>query len=370
MFQKAQRTQSKLKIALTGPSGSGKTYSALLLATGLGGKIAVIDTENGSASLYADRFDFEVLNIRPPFTTEKFIKALDIASKAGFQVVIMDSITHAWSGEGGLLEQKEQLDARGKGNSYTNWGTITKKHEAFKSAFLQSPIHVICTMRSKTEYVLVENEKGKQAPKKVGMAPVQRDGMEYEFTTVFDIAMNHEAEVSKDRTGLFPADGFFKISEDTGKLLAQWIGSAKALPPPAPKVQAPVVPTKPNEQDPDIDGFLGHDIDSATDPGFDHDPGPPPEMNYDEPIASPPKLEEPTVLSKAQLARINQSDVIVAYGKGLSGRRFKQCEPTDLLKLFEWLVKSGKDKVDKDAARFVKDYKYVALGIGDEPHGY
>lgn len=224
MFKKAQKKFVNLKVAITGPSGSGKTYSALRLAHGLGQKIAVIDTENGSAALYSDKFEFDTVEIAPPFFTEKYIDAIKMAEKMGYDVLVIDSISHAWASEGGLLSQKEQADSRG-GNSYTNWAGITKKHEVFKNAFLHANIHIICTMRSKQEYVMEANDKGKMAPKKVGLAPIQRDGMEYEFTTVFDVAMNHEAGASKDRTGLF-ADKFFKITEDTGAEFKQWLSTA------------------------------------------------------------------------------------------------------------------------------------------------
>jgi tRNA uridine 5-carbamoylmethylation protein Kti12 len=228
MFKKAQRTKAKLKLAITGPSGSGKTYSALRLAKGLGGKIAVIDTENGSASLYSDRFDFDVLEIRPPFSNDKYIGAIEASVKGGYDVLIIDSLTHQWAGEGGLLNKKEQLDARG-GNSFANWAKMTPEHEKFKSSILHSNIHVIATMRSKQDYVLSENDKGKQAPKKVGLAPIQRDGLEYEFTTVFDCAMNHEAMTSKDRTGLF-GDRAFLITEETGAELSKWLSAAANVP--------------------------------------------------------------------------------------------------------------------------------------------
>jgi hypothetical protein len=231
MFQKAERKRAKLKIGLTGPSGSGKTYSGLLLAKGIASKIAVIDTENGSASLYADRFNFDVIDLTPPFTTEKYIDAIKLAEKEKYEIVLIDSISHAWAGEGGLLEQKEQLDSRGRGNSYTNWADITKKHEKFKAALLHADIHLIATMRSKQDYVVSPDDKGKMTPKKVGLAPIQRDGMEYEFTTVFDIAMNHEAEASKDRTGLF-TDKIFKITEETGQQFKQWLLTA-AIPKPS-----------------------------------------------------------------------------------------------------------------------------------------
>lgn len=236
MFQKAQRKQAKLKIGISGPSGAGKTFSALRLASGIGKKIAVIDSERGSASLYSDRFDFDVLELTPPFTTEKYIEAMKAAFVAGYEVLIIDSVSHAWSGEGGILNQKEQLDARG-GNSFANWAKMTPKQEKFISAIVQCPLHIICTMRSKQDYSQTQ-EGNKMKIQKVGLAPVQREGFEYELTTMFDVAMNHEAETSKDRTGLF-VDKIAQITEDTGKRFIEWLGSAKQevapTPPPVQK---------------------------------------------------------------------------------------------------------------------------------------
>lgn len=224
-FKKASRTKSKLKLAMTGPSGSGKTYSALLLASGLGNKIAVIDTENGSASLYAGAPgmpDFDVLEISPPFLSSKYEEAISAASRAGYDVLVIDSISHQWSGEGGILDRKEKEQmAKPALNSYTLWAKYTPEHERFKSAINNAPIHVIATMRSKQEYVLETNEKGKSAPKKVGMAPIQRDGAEYEFTTVFDLAVTHYANVSKDRTGLFDGQVFI-CTKETGEKILEW----------------------------------------------------------------------------------------------------------------------------------------------------
>lgn len=236
-FVKAERKRVKLKIAITGPSGSGKTFSALELATGIGPRIAVIDTENDSASLYSDRFAFDTLVIDPPYTIQKYLEAIKAAEDEKYDVVVIDSISHAWAGDGGLLAKKEALDARGgTQNQYTNWGSITKEHEAFKAAILGADIHLICTMRSKQDYEQVTID-GKKKVQKVGLAPIQRDGMEYEFTTVFDVAMDHSAAPSKDRTGLF--DGFIqKLTKETGEMLIAWLGGATAEPRPAP---APVV---------------------------------------------------------------------------------------------------------------------------------
>lgn len=225
MFKKAERKKAKLKLAITGPTGSGKTYSALRLAKGIGGKIAVIDTENGSASLYSEKFDFDVLDMKPPFTTEKYIEAINFAEKNGYETIVIDSLTHAWAGEGGLLEQKAQLDSRPNSNHWTNWGPIDKKDLALRNAYLHSTCHVISTMRSKMEYAQAE-ENGKKKIQKVGLAPIQRDGLAYEFTTVFDLAMDHQAEVSKDRT-IFEGR-IFKITEETGVEIATWLNSGKA----------------------------------------------------------------------------------------------------------------------------------------------
>lgn len=222
LFKKAEKKKAKLRLGVTGPSGSGKTFSALRLATGFGGKIAVIDTEKGSASLYADKFEFDVLELEPPYAPERYIEAMNAAVQAGYDIIIMDSISHAWAGEGGLLNQKEQLDARG-GNSFTNWAKMTPKQERFISALIGCPAHIIVTMRSKQEHVQV-SEGGKTKIQKVGLAPIQRDGFEYELTTVFDVAINHECEASKDRTGLF-TDKIFKIDENTGKTFRQWLES-------------------------------------------------------------------------------------------------------------------------------------------------
>lgn len=227
-FVKATRRQIKLKLGVTGASGSGKTYSALRLASGLGKKIAFIDTENGSASLYSDRFNFDVMDISPPFTDEKFIDAMKEAQD--YDVVIIDSASHFWEG---ILELKDKMDARG-GNSYTNWNAAGKHFKDILNTVLQSPQHVICCMRSKMDYTQEKDERGKTTVKKVGLAPIMRDGIIYEFTTVFDVDSAHQASASKDRTGLF-GDNISQITEDHGNKLLDWLhGAASALPVAAP----------------------------------------------------------------------------------------------------------------------------------------
>jgi hypothetical protein len=234
-FQKATRHAVKLKLAIAGPSGSGKTLGALSLAKTLGGDagtVALIDTENGSASLYGDKYAFDVLNLGPPFTSARYLEAMEAAIEAGYSVLVIDSLSHQWSGDGGILSRKEELDRRPGSNSYTNWATFTKEHTAFVGKLLQLPVHVVATIRSKQDYVLETNDKGKQQPKKVGMAPVQREGLEYEFSTVFDVQMDHRATASKDRTGLFGDDLVDLVKPETGKKLLSWLasGAVEAVP--------------------------------------------------------------------------------------------------------------------------------------------
>lgn len=220
-FRKAERKKAKLRLALVAPSGHGKTYSSLLIAKGLGGKIAVIDTENGSGDLYAGIADYDIITMNAPYMPEKYIAAIKAAEDAGYDVLIIDSLSHAWSGEGGLLDQQGKIADSGKGNSYTAWRTITPKHNQLVETILSSKLHVITTLRAKTEYI-IEDENGRKTPKKVGLAPVQRDGLEYEFTVVMDIDKNHVASTSKDRTGIFDGQ-FVKLDEKVGGQLKAWL---------------------------------------------------------------------------------------------------------------------------------------------------
>ena len=224
MFTKAVRKKSKLRLGLTGPSGSGKTYGALMIAKGLGGKVAVIDTETGSASLYSHLLDFDVLELTPPFSPERFIEAIEAAGAAGYGVLIIDSITHEWSGSGGCLELNEQLaQSRFRGNTWSAWNETTPRHRAFIDAILRSPAHVIATMRSKTETTQTE-DGGKKRVVKLGMKAEQRDGFEYEMSVVLDIIhAGHYAVASKDRTGMFTGSDPKPISEATGAALLTWL---------------------------------------------------------------------------------------------------------------------------------------------------
>ncbi|MBJ2237029.1 ATP-binding protein [Pseudomonas fluorescens] len=221
MFKKAERKQAKLRLALAGPSGSGKTYSALLLAMGLGGRIAVIDTEHGSASLYADIADFDTLELHAPYSPERYVDAITAAEQAGYSVLIIDSYSHEWTGSGGCLESNEKLaHQKFKGNTWAAWNETTPRHRRLTDKILTSSLHIICTMRSKTETVQGEGKK----ILKLGMKSEQRDGTDYEFTVVLDLTHDgHTATASKDRTKLFDQPEL--ISADTGARLLAWLNS-------------------------------------------------------------------------------------------------------------------------------------------------
>jgi energy-coupling factor transporter ATP-binding protein EcfA2 len=227
-FTPAKKDTVSLKLAVTGPSGSGKTTAALRLARGLvgpQGRIGVIDTEHRSASLYADQHTFEALNLDPPYDAPTFAEAIKSAEAQGFDALIVDTLSHAWEA---VLEYKDALDRRG-GSGFSNWAAAGEKWRAVISALLNSKLHVIACLRSKTDYVLEPNEKGKMVPKKVGLAPITRDGTEYEFTLVWDLDASHRAMASKDRTRLFDSKTV-ELTEVEGRLLAEWLKGAVASP--------------------------------------------------------------------------------------------------------------------------------------------
>jgi len=225
-IRKAQRREAKIKLALQGPSGSGKTMSALLLASGITdwSKIAVIDTENHSADLYAHVGQYNVLQLSQPFTPERYIKAIEACEQAGMEVIIIDSVSHEWEGTGGVLT----IHGAMAGNSFTNWNKVTPRHNAFVQKILQSNCHIISTIRTKTDYTLTE-KNGKMVPEKVGLKGITRDGMDYEFTIVFDLDIKHQAKASKDRTGLFMDKPEYVITPAFGKRILEWCNSGISL---------------------------------------------------------------------------------------------------------------------------------------------
>ena len=247
MLRRSKRAAVKLKLGISGASGSGKTMSSLLLAYGLikaqhptlpddqiWEKICVIDTENKSADLYSGhtvgRFtigEFMKIDLSAPFTPEKYEDAIDCCQENGIEFCIIDSLTHAWAGEGGLLDKQARIAATGK-NSYTAWRDVTPQHNRLVDKLLQCDMHIIAALRTKTDYVLEEDGKGKKVPKKVGLAPIFRDGIEYEFTVMMDVAGDHYVTASKDRTGLFDGQSFI-ITPDTGRIINEWLNSGAPM---------------------------------------------------------------------------------------------------------------------------------------------
>lgn len=226
MFQKAVRTQAKLRMALDGPSGSGKTYTALVAAKTLanGGKVAVIDTERGSASLYSDLFEFDVAELHS-FSPAEYIKLIEEAEEAGYTVIVIDSLSHAWEGEGGALDMVEDARKRQRtDNSFTAWKDVTPLHRRLVDTMLQSKAHIIATMRSKMDYVQEKDEKtGKTVIRKVGLAPIQRQGMEYEFTIVGDMDLDHNLVISKSRMAGLADKVEHKPGEKFFRQIVDWL---------------------------------------------------------------------------------------------------------------------------------------------------
>lgn len=240
-FVRASKKRGKLRLGLIGPAGAGKSYSALAIATAIaeteGGRVAVVDSEHGSASLYGSGkpFDFDVMELSD-FSPERYTEAIHEAERAGYSVVVLDSLSHAWMGKGGALEMKDNASRRQGENSYTAWRHVTPLHNGLIDAMLQSRLHVIATMRSKTEFVIEKDEKGKNTVRKVGMAPIQREGMEFEFTLVGDLDQDNVLTISKTRCGsaVPPGQTIRKPGRELAQTLLAWLSDGEeAAPAPA-----------------------------------------------------------------------------------------------------------------------------------------
>ena len=236
MFAPAVKTEAKLRLAIAGPSGSGKTYTALAVATALadGGKVAVLDTEHGSASKYADLFAFDVLNESAPFHPDKVTAAINDAGRGGYAVLILDSMSHFWNGPGGMTDIVDDIARRMKSpNSFAAWKDGTPIQQKMIEAIVSAPLHIIATMRSKQDYILETDERGKQRPRKVGMAPIQRDGFEYEFDVFMDMDNDNTGMIAKTRCPALTNGVFRKPGADVANILRDWLHGA----PPAPVQQ-------------------------------------------------------------------------------------------------------------------------------------
>jgi len=234
-FKKATRANAWLRFGLVGPAGSGKTMTAQRVAHGLGGRVAIIDTERGSASLYAGErgLAFDVLELET-YEAQKFIDAIKDAEEAGYDVLIIDSLSHAWAGKGGILEFVDNAAKRSGGGSFAGWRDATPRHNQLVDAILGAKLHIICTLRSKVEHV-IETVNGKTQVRKVGLQPVQRDGLEYEFTVVGDVTQDHELIITKTRAAWLKDQIIREAGEDLGKQLAAWLSCGT----PAPVTSAP-----------------------------------------------------------------------------------------------------------------------------------
>lgn len=239
-FVKATKKQAKARIAIFGPAGSGKTWTALELARSLGDKVAVIDTEHGSAAKYCDRFPFDGDEMTD-FAPGKYIQAIAEAERAGYDVLVIDSLSHAWSGAGGLLEQADK-----KGGRFDAWKDLTPQHNKLIEAIMAAKLHIIATMRSKTEYVIekVKNRNGQEvsAPRKVGLAPVQRDGMEYEFDVVFNLDESNGITTTKTRCPELSEKTWRHENAQIAEVLKCWLSDGATAPAAEPTPQPETTP--------------------------------------------------------------------------------------------------------------------------------
>lgn len=229
-FKKAVKYGSKLRMAIAGPAGAGKTWTALTLATALAedGKIGLIDTEHRSSEKYADVFDFEMDELTN-FNPANYIASIKDAEQAGFAVLIIDSLSHAWNGTGGLLEQVENITKRSKsGSSFNAWSEATPLQNRLIDTIIGSKMHIICTMRTKTEYVIEPNAYGKSAPRKVGMAPIQRADMEYEFDVYGDMDIDNTLVIHKSRCSELASAVIAKPDSEVAEILKRWLDGVPA----------------------------------------------------------------------------------------------------------------------------------------------
>jgi hypothetical protein len=268
MFQKATKKQSRARIGLCGPAGSGKTYTGLLLATNLGQRVAVIDTERGSASKYADEFQFDVVEL-DYFDPRRYVEAIRAAEQAGYDVCLIDSLSHAWNAEGGVLQLVDQAEMRQKFTK--GWREATPIHNQLVNAMLQSRMHIIATMRAKTEYVVEKDRNGNSVPRKIGLAPIQRDGMEYEFDIMADLDWDNNLIVTKTRCRALAGKTINKPGSDVARIVNDWLSDGT----PAPQA---VPPTRPA----DVSYAMPYDND-----------GPP--LHANTPVEAPRLVPQPSV---------------------------------------------------------------------------
>jgi hypothetical protein len=251
---------AKLRFAVCGPSGSGKTYTLLQLATELGGPVALVDTEHGSASKYADLFEFDVLEL-DSYDPARLIEIIDRAAEAGYRVLCIDSLSHFWVGKDGELDLVDRAARRMQSaNSFAAWKQVTPLHNALVDKIMGAPLHVLASMRAKTEWILDRDERsGKTVPRKVGLAPVMRDGIEYEFDVCGDMDQENTLIVTKSRCSKLAGGVFAKPGKELADVLKEWLGglpSESAKPEPQPSNDTPALATEPKKNG-QVNGVTG-----------------------------------------------------------------------------------------------------------------
>ena len=294
LFVKATKEQAKLRLALAGPAGSGKTFTALLIASHIakGGRVAVLDTENGSASKYADLFDFDTASLTATttgFAPERYLEILHGAEQAGYAVVVIDSLSHEWNGTpGGILEAVDKAAAQMNGNKFNAWARITPRHDALVRAIVESPIHVICTMRSKMDHVQEKDERGRTQIRVVGMKPIQRDELEYEFDIYGLLDQDNRMIVKKSRCPALAGEVIDKPGKETAEVIAGWLSSGIT---PTPRRNGPAEP--PQQPAP-----------APEPPEHDGDEAPPDESPNEQPVPSNDPRRPEAIARYRQLAAI------------------------------------------------------------------
>lgn len=255
-FKRASKTQARLRLALIGPAGSGKTMTALQIATTLGGPVAVMDTEHGSASKYASLFEFDSFD-PSSFHPQVYIDAIHAAEDNGYRVLIIDSLSHAWSGKDGALELVDRAAKRNQGgNNFSAWRDVTPLHNALVEAMIGSSIHIIATIRAKTDYVQEKNEQGRTVIRKVGLQPVQRDGLEYEFDVVGDLTQDNDLIIGKTRCPDLSGKAFNRNGKQVAAILSAWLSDGAPAPTPEPANCAPLPTNGNGKKPPTRDGMI------------------------------------------------------------------------------------------------------------------
>lgn len=225
-FTPATRSAAKARIALVGPSGSGKTYTGLSMACRLAERVAVIDTERGSASKYVGLNGWAFDTLAPDsFSPQSLTEALAIAAGEGYGCVLVDSLSHYWMGVDGMLEQVDRKTSasRSTASFSSGWKDMAPVERRMLDALVSYPGHVIATLRVKTEYVIEQNDRGKSVPRKVGLKPIQREGLEYEFDVIGDLDLDNTLTVSKTRIPMLHGAVILKPGPELGETIRDWL---------------------------------------------------------------------------------------------------------------------------------------------------